>query len=85
VIVTGTVDIAGSGGDYSEIIYDGGIVTQVMQLLGQYRFSTSPHEPSTTLPDGTPDEDNLIRLQKTGRTLPGGNLPPELGNSLPPP
>jgi hypothetical protein len=85
VIVTGTVDIAGSGGDYSEINYDAGLISQVMTLLGQYRFSTAPYVPSPMLPDGTPDEGGLIRLQKSGATLPGGNLPTALGDSLPPP
>jgi hypothetical protein len=56
----------------------------VLKTLGQYRFSTSPYVPANALPDGTADEDNLIRMQKSGRTLPGGNLPTALGNSLPP-
>jgi hypothetical protein len=83
VIVTGTVDVAGSGGDFSEIVYDGSMVTQVLTVLGQYRFSTGVYEPSPYLPDGVPDEGGLIRLQKTGITLPGGNLPAALGSSLP--
>lgn len=84
VVVTGSVDIAGTGGDYSEINYDGSMISQVLKTMGQYRFSTSPYVPAPTLPDGTADEDGLIRMQKTGRTLPGGNLPTALGNSLPP-
>lgn len=84
VVVTGSVDIAGTGGDYSEINYDGSMISQVLKTMGQYRFSTSPYVPAATLPDGTADEDGLIRLQKSGRTLPGGNLPTALGNSLPP-
>lgn len=83
VVVTGAVDIAGSGADYSELNYDGRIISQVLTILGQYRFSTSAYEEIPVLPDGTPDEDNLIKLQKTGLTLPGGNLPNDLGNSLP--
>ena len=83
VICTGVADIAGSGGDYSEIVYDAGIINQVMTLLGQYRFSTAPYIPADTLPDGTSDEQGLIRLQKGGMTLPGGNLPTGLGTSLP--
>jgi hypothetical protein len=83
VIATGTCDIAGSGGDYSEIDYDAGIISQVLLMLGQYRFSTGAYAPSNYLPDGTPDEGDLIRLQKTGVTLPGGNLPTALGRSLP--
>jgi hypothetical protein len=84
VIVTGTADVAGSGGDYSEIDYDGTIISQVLVLLGQYRFASSSFQPSSVLPDGTPDEEGLILAQKTGRTLPGGNLPTSLGDSLPP-
>ena len=83
VIATGTANIAGTGGDYAEIAYDAGILSQVMTLLGQYRFSTASYVPSVTLPDGTPDEDGLIKLQKGGMTLPGGNLPTALGKSLP--
>lgn len=85
VIVTGTVDVAGSGGDYTELNYDGGIVSSVLTILGQYRFATAPYVPAPRLPDGTPDEEGLVRLQKSGRTLPGGNLPTALGSSLPPP
>jgi len=84
VVVTGSVDIAGTGGDYSELNYDGSMISQVLKTMGQYRFSTSPYVPAPTLPDGTADEDGLIRMQKAGRTLPGGNLPTALGNSLPP-
>ena len=85
VIVTGTVDIAGSGGDYSESTYDPIIISQILTLLGQYRFSTSPYVPAAAMPDGAADEDGLVRLQKSGRTLPGGNLPVSLGSSLKPP
>jgi len=83
VIVTGSVDVAGSGGDFSEIVYDGAMISQVLTVLGQYRFATGMYEPSPSLPDGVPDEGGLIRLQKTGMTLPGGNLPTALGSSLP--
>ena len=83
MVATGAVDIAGSGGDFSEIVYDGAMITQVLTVLGQYRFSTGVYEPSALLPDGVPDEAGLIRLQKTGVTLPGGNLPTALGLSLP--
>lgn len=84
VVVTGAVDIAGTGGDYSEVIYDGGMITLVLKTMGQYRFSTSPYIPAPSLPDGTADEEGLIRRQRSGLTLPGGNLPASLGNSLPP-
>jgi hypothetical protein len=84
VIATGTCDIAGSGGDYSELDYDSGIIGQVLLMLGQYRFSTGAYVPVVHLPDGTPDENDLIRIQHTGQTLPGGNLPVALGKSLPP-
>ncbi len=84
IIVTGTVDVAGSGGDYTELNYDAAIVGSVLTILGQYRFSTAPYVPAPRLPDGTPDEEGLLRLQKSGRTLPGGNLPTALLKSLPP-
>lgn len=84
VVATGSVDIAGTGGDYSELIYDGSMISQVLKTMGQYRFSTAPYQPARLLPDGTADENDLIRMQKSGRTLPGGNLPTSLGNSLPP-
>jgi hypothetical protein len=84
VISTGGIDIAGSGGDFSELIYDGPLIKQILTLIGQYRFSTGTFNPPTSLPDGLPDENGLVRLQRSGLTLPGGNLPTALGDSLPP-
>ncbi|MCC7137444.1 MAG: hypothetical protein IT460_03335 [Planctomycetes bacterium] len=84
VIVTGTADVAGTGGDFSEINYDPAILNEVLTMLGQYRFSTATYEPSEALPDGTPDEGNLVRLQHSGMTLPGAALPAPLDDSLPP-
>jgi hypothetical protein len=84
LVVTGSVDIQGSGGDYSEFNYDPGIVSQVLTMVGQYRLSTASYEISTSLRDGTPDEENLIFLQHTGKKLPGTALPSSLDDSLPP-
>lgn len=84
-VVTGTCDIAGTAGDYVELNYDATILSDVLTILGQYRFSTATYEESNTLPDGTPDEDDLIYLQHQGKTLPGDPMPSALDDSLPPP
>lgn len=84
VIVTGTADIAGTGGDFSELNYDASILNEVLTMLGQYRFATASYDPSDVLPDGTPDEGNLVRLQHSGMTLPGDAVPAGLDDSLPP-
>jgi hypothetical protein len=83
VVATGTVDMAGTGGDYTEVDYDANILTTVLTMLGQYRFSTASYEPSNALRDGVPDEENLIYLQHTGKVLPGTALPVQLEKSLP--
>lgn len=85
VVVTGSVDMSGTGGDYSELNYDAAILTEVLTILGQYRFSTATYAQSNVLPDGTPDEEDLIYLQNQGKTLPGQPLPSTLDDSLPPP
>lgn len=85
VVVTGTVDMAGTGGDYSELNYDAAILTEVLTILGQYRFSTATYAQANVLPDGTPDEEDLIYLQNQGKTLPGQPMPTTLDDSLPPP
>jgi hypothetical protein len=84
-VVTGAVDIAGTGGDFSEMNYDAAIISEVLTILGQYRFSTASYVASNVLPDGTPDEGDLVFLQKQGKTLPGTALPTSLGASLPAP
>jgi len=85
VVVTGAADVTGTGGDYSELIYDANILGEVLTLLGQYRFSTATYAEANTLPDGTPDEEDLIYLQNQGKTLPGAAMPSTLDDSLPPP
>jgi hypothetical protein len=85
VVVTGSVDMSGTGGDYSEVNYDSTILTEVLTILGQYRFSTATYEQANVLPDGTPDEEDLVYLQNQGKTLPGAAMPPTLDDSLPPP
>ena len=70
---------------YVELNYDATILSEVLTILGQYRFSTATYEASNTLPDGTPDEDDLIYLQHQGKTLPGDPMPSALDDSLPPP
>ena len=85
VVVTGAVDMAGTGGDYSELNYDAAILREVLTILGQYRFSTATYLPADVLPDGTPDEDDLVYLQNQGKVLPGQAMPATLDDSLPPP
>ncbi len=77
--------MAGTGGDYSELNYDAAILTEVLTILGQYRFSTATYAQANVLPDGTPDEEDLIYLQNQGKTLPGQPMPTTLDDSLPPP
>lgn len=85
VVVTGAVDMSGTGGDYSELNYDANILTEVLTILGQYRFSTATYLQANVLPDGTPDEEDLVYLQHQGKTLPGTPMPSALDDSLPPP
>lgn len=85
VVVTGAVDMSGTGGDYAELNYDDTILSEVLTILGQYRFSTATYAESNILPDGTPDEEDLIYLQNQGKTLPGAAMPASLDDSLPPP
>jgi hypothetical protein len=56
VVVQGSVNIAGTGGDYVEIDYDPSMVVSLLTLMGQYRHSMSLHAVIPTLSDGTPDE-----------------------------
>jgi hypothetical protein len=56
VIARGTVDIRGTGGDYVEIESDPGIITRLMTLMGQYRYSKAAYEPALKRSDGRPTE-----------------------------
>jgi hypothetical protein len=56
IVVTGAVDVRGTGGDYVEMDYDPGMVVELLTLMGQYRRSTAIHRATTLRPDGTPDE-----------------------------
>jgi hypothetical protein len=40
---TGGTSLITGGGDFSEIDYDGGMIQQVQNQLGQYRFSRAPY------------------------------------------
>jgi len=42
VIVTGAVDLRGSGGDYVEVEQDDGLMEALLRYIGQYRFSKAP-------------------------------------------
>jgi hypothetical protein len=56
VIARGTVDIRGTGGDYVEIESDPDILTRLMSLMGQYRYSKAVYEPALKRSDGRPTE-----------------------------
>jgi hypothetical protein len=56
VVVTGTANISGTGGDYVEIDYDAGILVNLLTLMGQYRHTMAVYPARPLLPDGTPDE-----------------------------
>jgi hypothetical protein len=56
VIVRGTTDMRGTGGDYVEVERDSGILTRLMTLMGQYRYSKAAYQPSLLKADGRPDE-----------------------------
>jgi len=38
-IANGDVDVRGVGGDYAEIMYDDGIINELLGMMGQYRLS----------------------------------------------
>jgi hypothetical protein len=54
IIATGTVDIRGTGGDYVEVDYDASILTQLLTLMGQYRYCMAVYEPAPLDETGTP-------------------------------
>ena len=62
VIVRGTLDVRGTGGDYVEIERDPVILNKLMVSMGQYRMSKAPFEPARNLADGRPDEGWNMRL-----------------------
>ncbi|MFV1959538.1 MAG: hypothetical protein ACC662_09025 [Planctomycetota bacterium] len=53
IIATGHVTLVGSG-DYTEVEHDAGIVSRLLQIAGQYRYSTAVHGPARLLEDGSP-------------------------------
>lgn len=62
VIVRGTLDMKGTGGDYVEVERDNAILSKLMTAMGQYRMSKAPFEPAKNLVDGRPDESWNMRL-----------------------
>jgi hypothetical protein len=56
VIVRGTTNVLGTGGDYVEVESDTGALGNLMTLMGQYRFSKSAYVPALTDTDGKPNE-----------------------------
>lgn len=45
IIARGNIDVRGTGGDYAEVNYDGGIITELLSLMGQYRHSKAIYVP----------------------------------------
>jgi hypothetical protein len=45
IVAEGNVDVRGTGGDYAEINYDDGVVTELLFMMGQYRYSKAIYEP----------------------------------------
>jgi hypothetical protein len=39
LVANGTTDVRGTGGDYAEVLYDGGVILELLRLMGQYRHS----------------------------------------------
>ena len=56
IIVTGDVDMQGTGGDYVEVDHDGSIVSHLLTKMGQYRIAKAPFAPSAVASDGRPLE-----------------------------
>jgi hypothetical protein len=56
VIARGAVDVRGTGGDYVELESDPSILTRLMTLMGQYRYSKAAYAPATKRSDGRPQE-----------------------------
>jgi hypothetical protein len=56
VIARGAIDIRGTGGDYVELESDPAVLTRLMTLMGQYRYSKAAYEPSPKRSDGRPNE-----------------------------
>jgi hypothetical protein len=56
IVVTGTCDVSGTGGDYVEVDYDQNIVVNLLTLMGQYRHTMAVYPAAPLLADGTPDE-----------------------------
>jgi hypothetical protein len=59
VIVRGATDIRGTGGDYVEIERDSGVLSKLMTLMGQYRWSKAPY-----LPESTDESTAKIKVKK---------------------
>jgi hypothetical protein len=82
IVVRGTTNLQGSGGDYVEVEHDPTLISSLMSLMGQYRYSKSPFEPALMDIDGRPNEakgkKNRNRSSNSGPGNNNGN-----GNSGP--
>lgn len=65
VIVTGTVDIRGTGGDFVEVEHDPALLSRLMTAAGQYRYSKATYPLAYMLPDGRPDESVKVKGKNT--------------------
>ena len=74
IIVTGDVDMQGTGGDYVEVDHDGAIVAHLLTKMGQYRVSKAPFTPGLVTSDGRPLE-NIGRGNGRGHAYGHDNAP----------
>jgi hypothetical protein len=54
ILVTGEVDLRGTGGDFCEFEHDPTVVSLLLTRIGQYRHSKAIFAPQPRLPDGRP-------------------------------
>lgn len=54
IIARGSVDLAGTGGDYVEVEHDDGIISRLLTVMGQYRLSKANYVPGRVTEDGRP-------------------------------
>ena len=76
VIVKGTADMRGTGGDYCELEYDSSMIGTLLSQMGQYRYSKAPYAPAPLLRDGRPTELHISRRRLGSgyaAALSGGN------------
>jgi hypothetical protein len=85
ILVTGTTDFRGTGGDYCEIEHDPDILGSLLGQMGQYRQSKAPYEPMPLLADGSSAEVGATARRFGGAKLAGGYSPPVVETPPTPP